>query len=282
MEWSADMKRTVARIPVLGRLAGMAFRFRLPAPYVWQTLKSATGWIVRSRETTNYTYDLSHRNLAHLAAFVAATAKVPLEEARGYIDEIGADRALAEHVVRRTRESGAAFKSDLVARFGRRAGWYAYVRALKPRVVVETGVDKGLGACVLAAAILRNRADGHEGRYYGTDIDPRAGYLFSGPYQEAGKILYGDSIESLRSLDETIDVFINDSDHSAEYEGREYETVEGKLSPRAFLIGDNSHVTDKLMEFAERTGRRFLYFREDNDGFWYPGSGLGVAYTEAD
>jgi hypothetical protein len=282
MGTTAGMKRTVARIPVLGRLAGMAFRSRLPAPFVWRTVRSATAWIVRSRETTNYTYDLSARNRAHLAAFVAATAKVPLELARGYLDEVGGDTALATHVVQRTKESGEAFRSDPVARFGRRAGWYAYVRALKPKVVVETGVDKGLGACVLAAAILRNRAEGFEGRYYGTDIDPRAGYLFSGPYHEAGEILYGDSIESLRSLDETIDLFINDSDHSAEYEGREYETVEEKLSPRAFLIGDNAHVTDKLMEFAERTGRRFLYFREDSDGFWYPGSGLGVAYRETD
>ena len=39
--------------------------------------------------------------------------------------------------------------------YGRRLGWYALVRALKPRTVVETGADKGLGSCVLAALRLR-------------------------------------------------------------------------------------------------------------------------------
>ena len=276
------MKRAIARVPVLGRVAGMAFRSRLPAPFVWRTFSSAAGWVFKSRETTNYTYDLSPRNVEHLASFVSVTTRVPFEQVRGYIRELQEDEALVAHVRQRTLESGEGFKSDRRARFGRRLGWYAYVRALKPRVVVETGVDKGLGACVLASAILRNHAEGFEGRYYGTDIDPRAGYLLSGPYEEAGKILYGDSIESLSAFEEKIDLFINDSDHSAEYEGREYETVKDKLAPGAFIIGDNAHVTDKLIEFAHRTGRQFLFFREDSDGFWYPGSGIGVAYTAVD
>ena len=53
--------------------------------------------------------------------------------------------------------------------------------------------------------------------YIGTDINPNAGYLFDEIYSENGKILYGDSIESLK-LNAEIDLFINDSDHSAEYE----------------------------------------------------------------
>lgn len=47
------------------------------------------------------------------------------------------------------------------------------------------------------------------GKYYGTDINPKAGYLLSGSYKEFSNILYGDSIESLASLDETIDLFIS-------------------------------------------------------------------------
>jgi hypothetical protein len=276
------MKRLVARIPVIGRLAGVLYRSRLPAPFVWRSFSSATAWLFKSKETTNYTYDLTKRNLAHLASFVAVTARCSFEEAESYIGELLADSELAEHVVRRTRESGEGFKSDPVARFGRRLGWYAYVRAVKPRVVVETGIDKGLGSCVLAAAILRNRAEGFAGQHYGTDIDPRAGYLLAGKYGEAGKVLYGDSIETLKSLDVEIDLFINDSDHSAEYEGREYQTIAARLSANAIILGDNAHATDELMEFARRTGRKFLFFREDTGGFWFPGSGIGVAYTDAE
>ncbi|MGH8488547.1 MAG: class I SAM-dependent methyltransferase [Gammaproteobacteria bacterium] len=86
--------------------------------------------------------------------------------------------------------------------------------------MVETGVDKGLGSCVLAA-LLRHAAEGFPGRYYGTDINPAAGGLFCGEYARTGRILYGDSVRSLAQLDEPIDFFINDSDHSADYEALE-------------------------------------------------------------
>ena len=172
--------------------------------------------------------------------------------------------------------------ADRDIQYGRRLGWYAIIRAVKPRVVVETGVDKGLGACVLAAALLRNAQEGQQGYYYGTDINPAAGYLLGGPYARAGRILYGDSIESLERLEETIDVFINDSDHSAAYEAAEYRTVQPKLSKTALLIGDNAHTTDKLLEFALETGRTFLFFKEQPAGHWYPGAGIGVAFRRAD
>lgn len=51
------------------------------------------------------------------------------------------------------------------------------MRATKPAVVVETGVDKGLGSCLLSAALTRNSEDEHPGYFYGTDINPKVGYL---------------------------------------------------------------------------------------------------------
>jgi predicted O-methyltransferase YrrM len=159
-------------------------------------------------------------------------------------------------------------------------GWYALVRALKPKVVIETGVEKGLGACVLSAALLRNKAEGHPGTYYGTDINPAAGFLYRAPYSDAGRILYGDSIESLKQLSGPIDFFINDSDHSAEYEAREYETISGKLSENAVLLADNAHVNDKLIQFAAKTGREFLFFQESPREHWYPGAGIGAAWRK--
>ncbi len=56
-------------------------------------------------------------------------------------------------------------------------------------------------------------------------MDVNAGWLFREPYSTFGKILYGDSIESLKNFKEPIDLFINDSDHDPEYEYREYESI---------------------------------------------------------
>jgi hypothetical protein len=202
-------------------------------------------------------------------------------EISGYIKELQQDRALGDTVVGRVKSLGRQGGYDPVARFGRRVGWYALVRAMKPKIVIETGVEKGLGATVLCAALLRNSQEGHQGRYYGTDIDRGAGVLFCEPYRSMGEILYGDSIESLAALDVTVDVFINDSDHSADYEGREYRVIAPKLSEQAVVIGDNAHVTDELLKFSCETDRRFLFFREEPANHWYLGAGIGLSFNSS-
>ena len=59
------------------------------------------------------------------------------------------------------------------------------------------------------------------------------------------------------------------------------EAVSAMLSPWAVILGDNSHFSDKLVDFAERTGRQFLYFQEQPDDHWYPGAGIGAAFPQA-
>ena len=104
-----------------------------------------------------------------------------------------------------------------------------------------------------------------------------AGYFLHPPYSNYGKVLYGDSLESLSTFDEPIDLFINDSDHSEEYEQAEYEIIKSKISPTAILLGDNSHVTPKLAEFSMREGRRFVFLSEEPANHWYRGCGVGIS-----
>jgi hypothetical protein len=257
------------------QLNRLAFGFSY---YLKPRLSELIYWAQRCRETSNFTYDLTELNLGQLAAWVSVIAGCSLNKASQWINELRQDESLRHHLNERTTIASDAITADLNMGYGRRLGWYALVRALKPRTVVETGVDKGLGSCVLAAALLRNRAEGHPGRYLGTDINPQAGWLFQGAYREAGEILYGDSIESLQRLEGPIDLFINDSDHSAEYEEREYACIAPKLSPEAVVLGDNAHVTDKLYQFALTTGRHFLFFSEKPADHWYPGAGIGAAW----
>jgi len=233
---------------------------------------------LRSRELSNFTYDLTSRNLNDLAHIIAVVTGKTVAAIRSYIAEARGDTELKAALEESLRQHHILPIAAVESPFGRRLGWYAFVRALKPKVVVETGVDRGHGALILCAALLRNAAEGKPGRYYGTDIDPRAGWLLTGKYAEVGILLYGDSIESLKTLDQTIDLFINDSDHSVEYEYREYQTIKSKLASNAVLLGDNSHTNDRLACFSEETGRRFLFFREEPDAHWYPGAGIGISY----
>lgn len=235
-------------------------------------------WGFRSNEDTNYTYHLTPENITYLACTIAVVLKQDYETIAAYIEEANQDQALRKHIADMVQQSPFRKFADKEVRLARRLGWYVFVRMLKPKVVVETGVDKGLGAVLLCSALLKNKAEGFEGRYYGTDINPNAGYLLAGPYKAVGEILYGDSIESLSAFKQPIDLFINDSDHSMEYEYREYLTIQSKLSEQAVILGDNAEVSPSLVKFSIETGRQFLFFQERPADHWYPGGGIGISY----
>jgi predicted O-methyltransferase YrrM len=244
--------------------------------YIWPSVRAWITWLFRSREDSNFTYALTERCRINLVAGLSTILQLAPEVIQNYFDEIEHDAEFRDHIVGHFPNHPEGYRTDRNPHVGRRLVWYAVVRATKPDVVVETGVDQGMGAVLLCAALKRNAAEGHAGQYFGTDINPRAGYFLSGAYTRFGKILYGDSLKSLETLDK-IDVFINDSDHSADYEQAEYELIRTRLTPRGVILGDNSHVTSRLAEFSMRYGRRFVFLAEEPANHWYRGGGIGIS-----
>jgi hypothetical protein len=245
--------------------------------YYSKNLDLIKKWVWRDTETSNFYYKLTSLNRDHLAQLISTITGESYEKIIQYFEELEGDVELREHLERLLK--GAQYGDNIEIDFGRRLGWYVFVRALKPNVVVETGVDHGVGSCVIASALLRNIAEGHQGKYYGTEIRPEAGKLFVGKYANVGKILYDDSITSLNIFREKVDLFINDSDHSEDYEYKEYLTIEEKLSEKAVILGDNSHATNSLSRFSREKGRKFIFFAEKPAAHWYPGAGIGISYT---
>ncbi len=270
--------QSILRLPLIGKLFLIPYRFRVSSKYIFPTLKTQLKWLFASNETTNFTYELSEINRQHLISFIASITNKSYSKVEQYIIEIEQDKVLQQHLQSSIQQNRESYKADTSMKYGRRIGWYAFIRILKPKLIIETGVDKGLGSCIITSALARNKGEGHSGKYLGTDINPKAGYLLTPPYNQFGKILYGDSIESLKQLKEPIDMFINDSDHSSEYEAEEYEVVREKLSKSAIILGDNSHITDKLLKFALKTNRPFYFFKEEPKNHWHQGAGIGVVY----
>lgn len=270
--------RKFCKTTAIGRILLIPWRLSNAARYLARPAGQALAWVFTSREHYNYTYHLDPLNRKYLIAFVSAVTGRDYFTIEKFFIEIEQDAELQRHIVNSTRLSSEKYIADEEARFGRRIGWYAMVRAVKPRVVVETGVDKGLGCCVLAAAILKNRSEGSHGKFIGIDINPEAGYLFSGKYLQAGEIVFGDSHAVLKRLDETIDFFIHDSDHSAEHERKELAIVLPKVTESALVLSDNSDQTDELLSFARASGRQFLFFSDKPANHWWGGDGIGVAY----
>lgn len=275
---ATKLRRVIARTP-LAPVAAFPKRLARVARHDAKVLRTSARWLVTSREHHNYTYELTKLSRHHLAWFVSVVCDVPVKQVRAYLNEIETDEELRGHIEQATAAASRRGLADKHVRYARRIGWYAIVRARKPAHVVETGVDKGLGSCVLAAALLRNAAEGHPGRLTSLDINPEAGYLARAtPWANVVDLVIGDSVASIGALDRPVDLFLHDSDHSRVHEKSEFEAVEAKLAPGAMLLTDNVTVTNVLAEHAERTGRRFLAYRETPARHWYPGDGIGVAW----
>lgn len=274
---------------IKGRVLGLLNRFQIfriarrmsiASRYPNRQYRQILRWGFTSKENTNYTYYLKESNLVYLAHTIAYITKREYSEIFGYIKEAQSNEELKSHIIEAIKSSDQGSVADAEVRFGRRLGWYAFARAIKPRVIVETGVDKGLGSVLMCAAIEQNTKEGYKGRFYGTDINPSAGYLLSGKYKEYGEVLYGDSITTLSSFNKEIDLFINDSDHSEQYEYDEYKTVKPLLNEASIILGDNAHATSMLSKFSLENKRNFLFFKEAPLDHWYPGAGIGISFNE--
>ncbi len=271
------LKNIAKSLGILGVLR-LINRRSFAMSYYSQQIAMIKEWTWKDTEDSNFYYKLNSLNNDQLAQTVSTITGISYSVILQYFNELESDYELRKHI--KVGITTAKYGKDIKVDFGRRLGWYAFIRSMKPKVVIETGVDHGVGACVITSALIRNASEGLPGYYYGTEINPEAGKLLSGKYQAFGEILYGDSITSLRKFDKEIDIFINDSDHSADYEYLEYQEVSNKLSENAVVLGDNSHVTDKLSQFSREANRKFLFFSEKPANHWYPGAGIGISFKE--
>jgi predicted O-methyltransferase YrrM len=271
--------RRFLKYTAIGRVIMIPVRFcQIALPRLFRQFGMMVKWAFTSKEHYNHTYHLTQLNKQYLASYIAVVSGHDVAEIERYIAELEGDALLRDMLVRRTLESPARHNSDAEPRYGRRLGWYALLRATKPKVVVETGIDRGLGTVVMAAALKRNSEENCPGLIYATDIVPDCGHLIGDEYRPFCRELIGDSVEHLKKFAEPVDIFLHDSDHRPEYEWAEFVAIEPRLHERSIVLSDNSQETSKLREFAARIDRSFLYFQDTPRDHWWPGDGIGATF----
>ncbi len=278
MSWFSLTKKVIRDFYRILSLKEIRSRTKIVLSYLLFQNLLALSWIFKKGEKSNFNYPLTPLNMEHLAQTISLVTGSSKAEIFSYFEELNSDTHLKGYLngVDDFANSSNQFTFD----FARRYGWYALVRCLKPKLVIETGVDQGVGACVISSALIRNLSEGFEGRYIGTEINKNAAKLFtSSRYVAVGQIIFGDSIETLAKLNQEIDIFINDSDHSPDYEYEEYLTIQSNLSPSGVIVGDNSHVSSSLSRYSTESGRKFVFFSEKPSGHWYPGAGMGISFV---
>ncbi len=231
-------------------------------------------FMLRGRETTNFTYDLA--NTDELVEFVAAALERPVSEIAGYVREVEEDTALRSALSARLSRRKDRNPQPM---FGRRVGWYCVVRALRPRLVVETGTADGLGTALLARGLQYNALAGSPGELVSFDIDSRSGWLLDESELDGVRLVVGDAKVTLPETlaGRHIDLFVHDSDHTYDNERAELELAVQHGSDGLVLISDNAHATTALREICSDLGIEYLFFRESPAKHFYPGAGIGLA-----
>lgn len=270
----STLRRRLATSPG-GRAAALPLRITAVARYDARLIGRSVSWLVRNRETTNFTYDLAALNRDQLCWFVSAITGAEVSQTRSWMTELETDEEFHIKLRRRLALNPARRVCATQPHPARRYGWYALIRALQPDNVVETGTNLGLGSCVIAAALLRN---GH-GRLTTVDIDNDSGHLIDEPWASVIDRRIGSSVEKLAKMRD-VDMFLHDSLHTYQYETKELAAVEPNLRADAIVLSDNAHDSAALSHWAERTGRHYLFFKEQPVDHWWPGDGIGAAWAK--
>jgi hypothetical protein len=266
-------RRRIAASPI-ARGAAFPKRTMMVARYDAHLIGRSVDWLVHGRETHNLTYDLDSLNQDQLCWFISSVTGAEIGQARGWMRELADDSNLVDHLTRRLSSNPRRRICATEPHWARRSGWYSIVRAAQPDHVVETGTHLGLGSCVIAAALLRN---GH-GRLTTIDIDAEAGYLIGEPWASVIDRRVGPSTDMLGALRD-VDMFLHDSLHTYDYETGELAAVEPNLRVSAVVLSDNAHESSALSDWAERSGRHYLFFKEQPLDHWWPGDGIGAAWS---
>ena len=269
----SNLRRRIATSPI-ARGAAFPLRTMLVARYDAHLIGRSVDWLVHGRETHNFTYDLDSLNRDQLCWFISAVTGAEIGQVRAWMRELEEDSLLTDHLTQRLSSNPRWRVCEREPHWARRSGWYASVRAVQPDHVVETGTHLGLGSCVIAAALLRN---GH-GRLTTIDIDQDAGCLIGEPWESVIDCRAGSSVDILGTLQD-VDIFLHDSLHTYDYETSELTAVEPNLRADAIVLSDNAHDSAALSDWAERSGRHYLFFKEQPLNHWWPGDGIGAAWA---
>ena len=248
-------------------------RIKIFFDYNLNNLKKSVTWLFSSREFTNFLYEITDLNRNQMIGAISSITNEPIPEVEKYFTEIENDEQFRINLDKKAKRIPRQKELLFPIPFARRIVWYCLIRIKRPAIVVETGTEKGLGSLIIQKAIDMN----NHGKLFTLDLDKYAGSLLDLSDKEKISLIIGDSIQSLSRIKE-IDLFIHDSDHSAEHERKELEAIETKLASNAIVLSDNSHVTNELYNWSKKMGRKYVFIKEVPKDHWYGGAGVGVSF----
>jgi predicted O-methyltransferase YrrM len=188
-----------------------------------------------------------------LAAMLDLSSKYLGKDLNSFLHDPGAE-AIRTHIAsERTLldrpESAAMHDADA----GLPDFCYVICRALRPRIVVETGVGSG----VTTSFILQALAANDEGHLWSIDLPPIGAEQFAGsfvpqPLRNRWTLLRGRSRDLLPGLLRDLassDVFLHDSLHTTRNMTFEFQATWQKMNAGGVLLSDDIHMSKAFAKF---------------------------------
>ena len=98
-------KDVLIRIPLLGTMLIYVYRAKIVFKHSIVFFVKLAIWLYKSKETTNFTYDLEKLNISYLASLIADITDTGITDCVNYINEIKEDAKLRDHIEELTRQS---------------------------------------------------------------------------------------------------------------------------------------------------------------------------------
>jgi hypothetical protein len=231
-------------------------------------------YVLLDPEVGDFSYELENED--ELVDFLAIALGVEGVEIAGYLREIDRNAELRRELARRAR---LRFDTKQQIHLGLRVSWYAVTRALKPRLVVETGIKHGFGSLVLLSALERNASEGSPGRLISFDTDPFSGWAVPERLREHWQPVFASTFDMLDAILEghEVDLFICDTPPDYDIEAFEMGVAMRHASQDITLIAANGDRTSALPELAAEMNGEYCHFVEHPKRHIYPGAGCGLA-----
>jgi hypothetical protein len=231
-------------------------------------------YVLWDPDVGDFSYELD--NEGELVEFLARVLDLSPATIAGYLAEMRTEPALTRELAARVR-----WRVDMKRRIGlgNRVAWYAVARAVKPRLVVETGIKHGLGALVLLTALERNAREGSEGRLISFDPDPFSGWVVPERLRHNWEPILASSFDALETAlaGREVDLFVCDTPPDYDIESFEMRAALRHAAPGIVMIAANGDRTTVLPELAAELEGEYHYFAEHPRRHIYPGAGIGLA-----
>ena len=128
---------------------------------------------------------------------------------------------------------------------------YALVRLFTPKIVVETGVARGISTAMILMAMQQNSV----GHLHSVDITEDVGQAVPAEIRDRWTLWIAEESEDARTfLEQSMsqigapDIFLHDSDHSPTNQSFEYKLALSLLSPHGLLLSDDVEGNSPLVE----------------------------------